>query len=172
MKNVPHCLDCGAKTSEACYKYCKKCGYKYRKRPSGLKYTLHKKNPTSFKKGNIPWSKGKKGLHLSIKSEFKKGEHHSISTEFKKGENTGSANLKWKGDNVGYFSLHTWIYRKYGKADICEDCKSNKFVQWANIDFEYNRTREGWKKLCKKCHVKYDRAFGWGKASYKYNLYR
>lgn len=30
-------------------------------------------NKTTFKKGNIPWNKGKKGIHLSKKSEFKKG---------------------------------------------------------------------------------------------------
>jgi hypothetical protein len=27
-----------------------------------------------FKKGHIPWSKGKKGIHLSPQSEFKKGQ--------------------------------------------------------------------------------------------------
>lgn len=28
---------------------------------------------TRFKKGNTPWNKGKKGIHLSPSSEFKKG---------------------------------------------------------------------------------------------------
>jgi len=27
-----------------------------------------------FQKGNIPWTKGKKGLHLSRATEIKKGE--------------------------------------------------------------------------------------------------
>jgi len=31
-------------------------------------------NKTSFKKGNIPWNKDKKGIHLSLNSEFKKGQ--------------------------------------------------------------------------------------------------
>lgn len=33
-----------------------------RKRPKGLKYKLHKENPTSFKKGCVPWNKGLKGF--------------------------------------------------------------------------------------------------------------
>ena len=34
----------------------------------------HKPNSTCFKKGFIPWNKGKKGIHLSPNSEFKKGQ--------------------------------------------------------------------------------------------------
>ena len=53
------------------------------------------KNQTSFQKGHIPWSKNKKGIHLSFKTEFKKGEHPSPKTEFKKGE----MSEKQKGKN-------------------------------------------------------------------------
>lgn len=34
----------------------------------------HKPNKTSFHKGHVPWNKGKKGIHLSPKTEFKKGQ--------------------------------------------------------------------------------------------------
>ncbi len=34
----------------------------------------HSPNKTSFKKGNAPWNKGQKGLHLSPTTEFKKGQ--------------------------------------------------------------------------------------------------
>jgi len=41
---------------------------------------------TKFKKGNIAWNKGLKGIHLNRKTEFKKGSNHF-------GENHPS----WKG---------------------------------------------------------------------------
>jgi hypothetical protein len=40
---------------------------------------------SKFKKGNIPWNKDLKGIHLSPKSEFKKGER------------SGEKNNTWKG---------------------------------------------------------------------------
>lgn len=38
-----------------------------------------------FQKGNVPWNKGKKGIHL-----------HS-ETEFKPGQNAGEKSFNWKG---------------------------------------------------------------------------
>lgn len=43
-------------------------------------------NKGSFKKGNIPWNKGKKGFRPSKDTEFKAGEHH-----------TGKNHPSWKG---------------------------------------------------------------------------
>lgn len=41
-------------------KYCsRKCQDDNRTRKKGLKYIIHKENPTSFKKGITPWNKGK-----------------------------------------------------------------------------------------------------------------
>ena len=34
----------------------------------------NKPNASSYKKGNVPWLKGRKGIHLSPKTEFKKGQ--------------------------------------------------------------------------------------------------
>lgn len=41
-------------------KYCsRECMYRYRTRPTGLKYEIKKENPTMFRPGNEPWNKGK-----------------------------------------------------------------------------------------------------------------
>tara|TARA_R100001591_G_scaffold103956_1_gene111449 strand:- start:769 stop:1116 length:348 start_codon:yes stop_codon:yes gene_type:complete len=40
----------------------------------------------TFQKGNTPWNKGVKGIHLSPKSEFKAGPTH-----------TGACHPSWKG---------------------------------------------------------------------------
>lgn len=52
------CLDCNNTKSENGL-YCKKCGYKHRIRPTGLKYEVKIQNKGWIKKGNIPWNKGK-----------------------------------------------------------------------------------------------------------------
>ncbi len=129
-----------------------------------------KPNSGSFKKGIIPWMKGKTHTDDSKKklSIAHKGRHHSISTEFKKGQTIGKKNVKWKGSKVGYYALHDWVYRYKGKPKICKHCGGFKNVEWANKSLEYKRDLKDWDSLCRKCHFKYDRANGWGKATKKY----
>lgn len=115
-------------------KYCSKsCFYKYRTRPQGLRYKIVKDNPTWFKKGFTPWSKG---VELGSKSH------------------------KWKGDHVGYSALHKWVKRRMGKADKCILCNSKLDVQWANKSYQYQRDVKDWMKLCRLCHVRRDRKYG------------
>ena len=62
---------------------------------SGREYQKEHLKNKGFKKGRIPWNKGKKGIHLNPNCEFKKGNvpwnkgkkgsHFSPETEFKKG---------------------------------------------------------------------------------------
>ena len=126
-------------------------------RPKGLKYRLVKKNPTSFEKGRTPWNKGKKGSHFSRATEIKKGQHLSKSTELTREKVLGEKNYKWKGDLVGYFALHTWVYRKLGKAKKCNKCGSTHNVHWSNISGKYLRKINDWKELCQFCHFSKDR---------------
>ena len=68
----------------------------------------------------------------------------------------------WKDDMACYGSKHTWIYRRFGQANKCENreeqilnfkCrnKTNTF-EWCNISGNYIRERSDWLKLCRSCH--------------------
>lgn len=53
------CLDCKTEKKSKKGSYCKPCGYKHRKRPSGLKYNIKKENRGWFKfKGGYLDEKG------------------------------------------------------------------------------------------------------------------
>jgi uncharacterized protein YlaI len=132
---------------------CKKCMYKYRKRPSGLDYNIVKENNGWFKKGTKPWSYGIKGIHMSPATEFRKG-----STPWIKGKN-GLKNEKhpnWKGDNVGISALHSWVKRRLNKPIKCNFCGETKRLDLANKSGNYLRNLDDWYWLCKKCHNQYD----------------
>lgn len=80
----------------------------------------------------------------------------SISTQFKTGQN----HPLWKGSQVGLKAMHTWLRYHYGKANHCEnpDCLGlSKVFEWAKLKGKkYERKRENFWRLCKKCHVIYD----------------
>jgi hypothetical protein len=42
---------------------------------------------------------------------------------------------------------------------------TGRHVEWANISLLYKRDLSDWMVLCAKCHDRYDRQYGWGKAS-------
>lgn len=138
-------------------KFCsKECKYKYTVRKSGLKYTKHKDNPTSFKRGLIPWNKGTEGVCKPNGTSFKKVEHKSIKTEFTSETTSNANNNKWRGDDVGYYGLHQWIARRLGKANhccFCDGIKAKKYY-WHNISLEYKRDIDDWQSICPSCHKK------------------
>lgn len=72
---------------------------------------------------------------------------------------TDEKNKNWKGDKVGYHGLHIWVAKHLGKPNKCEDCGTTKAkrFEWANISKNYRRDLTDWKRLCTKCHVKFDR---------------
>jgi len=73
MKKVGSCLDCGLPVvSYWKSSYCKKCGYKHRVRPSGLKYNLKSSNKSWFDKGHTPWNKGNSNPYLDKSTGYYK----------------------------------------------------------------------------------------------------
>jgi hypothetical protein len=59
-----------------------------------------------------------------------------------------------------YYSIHNWLRKYFGKADVCENpsCKRKSTIyQWALLkDKEHDYKRENYWKLCLPCHKKYD----------------
>ena len=115
-------------------------------------YWLGKKRPgfipkRGFKKGFTPWNKGIKSW---VKPWLGK----------KRPEMVGIKNKVWRGDDVGYGALHDWVREKLGKPEFCEFCgKNGKRLHWANKDHKYKRNLFDWRRLCAKCHKKYDKKF-------------
>ena len=85
-----------------------------------------------------------------------------FSPKIKFGEN--DKNYNWKGDNCKYGSLHSWIFRKLGKAKKCGDCGKiglgKHQMHWANIDHEYRKDVKDYIELCPRCHYRYDKVNG------------
>lgn len=163
------CEDCGKQLVKRTARWCKLHSYKHRTRPSGLKYILHKENPTSYKKGQKPWNTNTRGLTKANSGSIKKGEHKSVKTQFTTESSEGENNYNWKGDAVGYHALHGWVRRTLGRAVECTECGSNTQVEWANISYEYFREVNDWVQLCHVCHMGRDSKFGWGKAKRRFN---
>ena len=66
----------------------------------------------------------------------------------------------WKGEKATYSAVHHWMYSHFGKPMKCEECflivKNTRKIQWANISGKYIRDRSDWKRLCTRCHRKFD----------------
>jgi len=77
----------------------KKGNQLYKLRKKQWNKGLHYHHSATFKKGNIPWNKGVKGLIKPNKGSFKKGEHKSLKTEFKKGHISWNNGLTFKDNN-------------------------------------------------------------------------
>ena len=100
------------------------------------------------------------------KGWIKKGQRLSPDTQFKQGQepfNKGKEHMPnelhpmWKGEKVKYAGLHMWIARHKDKPNNCQECGSDRFIQWANISGEYKRDLDDWIALCNSCHQKWDK---------------
>lgn len=114
----------------------KKHSEESKKKMSIAKKGKHISLKTEFKKGNVPWAKGK---NKKDNPELYSGERH----------------WKYAGDKIGYAGIHTWIKKELGKPSKCSKCdteKSKRFM-WHNISGEYKRDVKDWEGVCAKCHA-------------------
>ena len=85
----------------------------------------------------------KRIISLKIKGKFSDGKHWA-----------------WKADRAGYRAIHYWIERKLGKPHFCEMCGrrdlKHRQYQWVNLDHKYKRVLSQWRRMCAKCHIRYD----------------
>jgi len=112
-----------------------------------------------FKKGNIPWNKGKNlsESHIKNLSISHKGNHSSPKTQFKKG------NVPWNkglsGKDHPLHQVEKWIYKicpncnkkfstrkKVNKIYCCMECKleyhrGKNHHSWKGIDYKYERDK-------------------------------
>jgi hypothetical protein len=103
----------------------------------GNKIRLGKNSPNAgYKKGHIPWSKGKN-------YKWKDGLKYKILSE---------GNHNWKGDDIGYTALHHWVWNRIPKPEICPNCNKRKAYDLANKGI-YNRDLKNWEWLCRHCHM-------------------
>lgn len=70
----------------------------------------------------------------------------------------GNSEEKFESRN-GYSARHQWINRNFGRPQKCEHCGTTEagYYEWATKRGDYGRVREDWLRLCKVCHVNYDK---------------
>ena len=71
---------------------------------------------------------------------------------------SGADHPLWKGSKVKYAALHEWIRKRLINQKYCAFCKAeNKKLDAANKNGKYNRNIKNWIKLCRSCHVLFDK---------------
>ena len=153
-KPIPLCKYCEVKiTSGSELGGCRSCSSKRR-----IATKEHRDNISKSLKG-----KKKSPEHIKNISIAMMGIGHPHTEEYKilmsKLAKKGDKHPNWKGDKAKYLTKHIDIYRKYGKANKCENKKCPgicKQYEWSNISGEYLRKRSDYRMLCISCHRKCD----------------
>lgn len=88
-------------------------------------------------------------------------EERKLNQRLNHADTNGEKNPNWRGDKVGVIGVHIWLRKFYIKNRICEHCGLNKEglcgTDWALIKGKnYERKRENFIELCRKCHRIYD----------------
>ncbi len=114
------CKDCNDIKKTRAANYCKTCGYKHRKRPSGLTYKIKTKNKAWFKKGHKAWWKGKKRKEFVETSDEHSTMHKWIRRHWGKPKEcnfcNSKKNLEWANKSGEYKKIRSdWL-------QLCKKC--------------------------------------------------
>lgn len=87
----------------------------------------------------------------------------------------GNKSRYWKKIKVGYAGIHARMQKMYGRPNSCDFCKSTRKrnYDWANISGNYFWNRSDWYRLCRSCHVGWDRSKNLGQEEHwliKHNI--
>lgn len=101
--------------------------------------------------------KGMKGFQKGL-SGFWTGKKRPDISKLHRGE----GNPLWRGEKVSYFGIHSWIKDNWGVERKCEVCgtENAKRYDWACLNHVYTRDKDGWKRMCRSCHLKHDYKMG------------
>lgn len=117
--------------------------------------------------------KGKKGYWTgkkrSIEDRIKFSISHigkKVKPEIKikiskslKNKYTGDRNSAWKGDKTLHRGIHSWLHKKFNKANHCVNplCnKISKHFDYANISEIHDHDIRHYIQLCRSCHMLFD----------------
>lgn len=124
-----------------------------------------------IKKGRgSAWNKGRTGVYTAetlarmrlsaSKRTIPPAQRAKIAaSKLGKSVNADEKNGTWVGDRISYSGLHGWIARKLGRPKYCAFCQTTeaKMFDWANVSKAYKRDLSDWVRLCRKCHIAYDK---------------
>jgi hypothetical protein len=82
-----------------------------------------------------------------------------LGNQNSRGLNMENDSPNWKDGKASYVAKHARIYRRFGKADCCENpkcLKKSERFDWATISGKHLPDRRDWIKLCKSCHSRFD----------------
>lgn len=104
----------------------------------------HKRICIRCKRVFVPHNKKSKFCSYKCKGEYERNNHNGRSKE--------------TGHSYGY--IHYWLRKDFGHATQCENfyCEGRSVrYEWSLLkDFTYEKKRENFWQLCKRCHLVYD----------------
>lgn len=135
-------------------------GIKRNPRPIGLKYTIHKENPTSFKKGFTPWNNGFKGYKVHTEESRRKLSEHF----------GGKNHWNWQGGKTDEnktlrrsLDYRLWRTAVFMRDDYtCQECnqrggklEADHIKPWSLYP-ELRYAIDNGRTLCRQCHQETD----------------